>query len=89
MPNSPVQFATLTGAPIHIGNSTITVRSRVFRSLFPRASGGLVWNRPISIDVQNDDGTAHTVPVRDVTRWAQWALMALSVLFMLLAVRKR
>ncbi len=89
MPNEPVQFALLTGAPIHVGTATITVRSRALRVLLPRASGGLVWNRPVSVHVQNADGMDYDLPVRDVTRWAQWALMALGVFFLLMAVRKR
>ncbi len=89
MPNAPIQFTLQTGAPIHIGSTTITVRSRVLRILLPRVSGGLVWNRPVSLRVQNADGTEQELPVRDVTRLAQWTLMGLGVLCLLIAVRKR
>ena len=43
---------------------------------FPGLRGGLVWNRPAGVIV-DENGESITVPTRDVTRLVQWSLLAL------------
>ena len=43
---------------------------------FPGNLGGIIWNRPSSIVVRSADGEEEVLPVRDVTRQTQFALLA-------------
>lgn len=83
-----IQFGTSVSDPIPIGDKSVTLYSRALQLRFPKSLGGLVWNRPVSVHVQNADGTEQELAVRDVTRWVQWTLMGVSALFALMAVRK-
>ncbi len=44
---------------------------------------GVVWNRPDSIFVKEDNGEEHILPVRDLTRQAQVAVLAAGALISL------
>ncbi len=88
MLNSMIQFETSASSPIRIGDKSITLYARTLQLKFPKSTGGLVWNRPVSVRVQNADGTEQALPVRDVTRRVQWTLMGVGALFLLIAVRK-
>ena len=84
MPNPIVEFQTQTGAPIHVGGKRIQVRSRALVLRFPRTTGGLVWNRPISVSVQTTDGREETLPIHDATRLIELAIFGSILLFTLL-----
>lgn len=73
-----VQWKTLSGQPVKAGDITMVPRSQV---LIVRLPGGFyVWNRPISIRV-DQHGEQEDHPIVDVTRLAQLALVSLSVVF--------
>lgn len=84
MPNPIVEFQTQTGAPIHVDGQSIQLRSRALVLRFPRSTGGLVWNRPISVSVRTADGREETLPVHDTTRLAELAIFGSILLFSLL-----
>ncbi|MGE5261847.1 MAG: hypothetical protein ACM3S0_00575 [Acidobacteriota bacterium] len=85
MPNPIVEFQTQTGAPIHLDGKSIQVRSRALVLRFPRSTGGLVWNRPISISVQTTDGREETLPIHDTTRLIELVIFG-SILFFTLLI---
>jgi hypothetical protein len=54
-------------------------------------SGGIIWNRPVSVVVQSEGGVEQLLPVRDITRQVQLALFggALFSVLTLWSVRRR
>lgn len=43
-------------------------------------SGGMIWNRPVSVLIRTDSGEEHNLPVRDLTRDTQIQALAAGVL---------
>lgn len=66
---------TMPGETVQAGRNKITPFSQAFKLILPRSIGGLIWNRPVSVLVQRDDGSEQVLPVVDVTRVAQLALL--------------
>jgi hypothetical protein len=64
-----------SAAPVTVGEVTVTARARVLVVRLPQ--GGLVWNRSTAVTVQRA-GAKRRVPVVDVTRLLQLALLALA-----------
>ena len=63
--------------PVTVDDVTVTFRSR---ALVVRLSkGGLVWNRPTAVLVEQD-GRVRRIPIIDVTRILQLGLLGLAVL---------
>lgn len=73
------------GNPIAMGDRTVTPFAQSIQMKFPGLSGGLIWNRPVSILVQTNEGEERVLAVPDVTRQVIWALVGMSVLTALLA----
>lgn len=62
---------------VTVHDVTVTPQSR---ALMVRLSkGGLVWNRPTAVLVEQD-GQAHRIPIVDITRILQVGLLGLAVL---------
>lgn len=80
-----VQWKTVTGNPVQIGEVTVTPQSQALTIRWP--NGGFVWNRPVAVMVVRGEETEH-IPVVDVTRMAQLGLLGLSVAFSVFAVLK-
>jgi hypothetical protein len=80
------------GAPIRTRNAALTPFSQALRIQLPGLPGGLVWNRPTSVLVVNNDGQEQVLPIQDVTRQIVWTLLGAStliaVLFSILGTRK-
>jgi hypothetical protein len=79
-----------SGAPIQAGTFTLVPFSQVVRIQIPGLMGGLIWNRPSSILARTTDGQEFVIPVKDVTRQMQIALIGgafLASLFYFLAIR--
>jgi hypothetical protein len=55
------------------------LRSRVVHIPLLFAHGGFIWNRPVSVSVHRPGVPDQTLPVRDVTRLLQLALLALGL----------
>ena len=66
------------GRAIKLGDGEVTPYSRATIVQFPGM--GLVWNRPAGVLVKRNDGSEADLPVRDVTRLAQFALLAIGFL---------
>jgi hypothetical protein len=63
--------------PVTVDDVTVTARSRALVVRLPR--GGLVWNRPTAVLVEQD-GQARRIPIVDLTRILQVGLIGLAVL---------
>lgn len=77
-----IQTEVKTGAPLQVGDATVSLRTRVVQVRLPQRAavrGGLVWSRPISVSVQPASGPEQIVPIYDVTRLAQASLLALGL----------
>jgi hypothetical protein len=74
--NTQVQL----GKPMRVGEGEITPYSRSTTVLFPGMAGGLVWNRPAGVLVNQSDGSEVTLLIRDATRIAQITLLAIGLL---------
>lgn len=72
---------TLPGGTIQSGPNKITPFSQVVKLMLPGSRGGLIWNRPVSVLVQGTDGSENVLPVVDVTRIAQLALLGVGLAF--------
>jgi len=72
------------GDPIAIGDRTVTPFAQSFQIKFPGMNGGLIWNRPVSILVQTNEGEECVLAVPDVTRQLIWTLAAMSIITALL-----
>ncbi len=72
---------TLPGGTIQSGPNKITPFSQAVKLMLPGSRGGLIWNRPVSVLVQGTDGSENVLPVVDVTRIAQLALLGVGLAF--------
>ncbi len=66
------------GQSLKLGESEVTPYSRATIVQLPGLS--LVWNRPAGVLVKRSDGSEADLPIRDVTRIAQIALLAIGAL---------
>ena len=83
---------TLPGETVLAGRNKITPFSQAFKITLPRSMGGLIWNRPVSVLVEGDDGSEEVLPVVDVTRIVQLVMLGFGLaggfLFWLVKRRK-
>lgn len=79
-----LQVETRAGDPIQAGDTTIVPLAKSYQFRLPGKAGGVIWNRPASVVVQTALGQEYILPVRDVTRQAQFALLGGSLLVGLL-----
>lgn len=83
--NQPFTYVETAQAPLQIGKYTVRPVARAAALRLP--FGGLVWNRPVAIEVQHGD-LVERLPIPDVTRRSQLVAAAagamLAVLFWLL-----
>ena len=87
-----VEIEDRAGRPIVKEGMRIIPIARSLRVNIPGLPGGLVWNRPVSVVAQMETGEEKVLPVRDVTRQIQLALLAGTLVGMLslwLAMRLR
>jgi len=77
-----------SAGPVMVHDVTVTPQSRALMLRLPK--GGLVWNRPTAVLVEQD-GQARRIPIIDVTRILQVGLLAVAVLAgaRLLRLRRR
>jgi hypothetical protein len=73
-----MQWQTVTGEPTTLGDVTLTTQSQALILRWP--NGGWVWNRPVAVLVQRGEHSER-IPIKDVTRMAQWGLMGLTMVF--------
>ena len=87
--NDFVQLQNTAADPVVVGDTRVTPQAQALVIRFP--FGGFVWNRPVAVLVERDDMTRR-IPIVDVTRLAQIALLgsllAFSVIITLLAAQR-
>lgn len=85
-----VQWRVRSGDRITVDGVAVTPQSRALTVRW--SNGGLVWNRPVAVLVQQD-GRTKRVPIVDVTLMVQWILFGFSLVFfavmLLLSARQR
>jgi hypothetical protein len=77
-----LQLQTISAAPVSAGGVTVTPQARVLTVRLP--FGGFVWNRPAAVLVEHA-GQIERIPIVDLTRRAQLALLGFGVMLVLLA----
>lgn len=85
MAGSFFELENRVGAPIQLGEYRLLPISRALILRLPGMSGGIIWNRPVSVVVQSEGGIEQVLPVRDVTRQVQLALFV-GAMFSVLAL---
>ncbi len=74
-----ITIETLPGETIQAGKNKITPISQAVKLILPGSKGGLIWNRPVSVLVQGADDSEQVLPVVDVTRVVQLALLGIGL----------
>lgn len=74
-----IQYRMRYGNPIPGPGYAIVPVTKTLVAQIPGMRGGAVWNRPISIHVITPEGNEAALPVVDVTRIIQLALLALGL----------
>ena len=72
----PLTVENRVGAPIQAGERRITPFVQVVKVEIPGLHGGLIWNRPHAVLVQESDGSETVLSVPDITRQLQIFLLA-------------
>ena len=72
----PLTIENRAGAPIQAGERRITPFIQVVKLQIPGMQGGLIWNRPHAVLVQEPDGSETVLTVPDITRQLQIFLLA-------------
>ena len=80
--NEIIQWQTSAGDKITIGDTTLTPQSQALTLRWPK--GGLIWNRPVAVVVEQGGQTKH-IPIIDLTRVAQIMLLGLGLTFSVIA----
>jgi hypothetical protein len=73
-----IQYQTVSADPIVVGDTRVTPQTQTLTVRLP--FGGLVWNRPVAVLVERDDGTQR-IPIRNMTRVTQIVLFGLILSF--------
>jgi len=85
-----MQWRTRSGDRVTADGVTVTPQAQALTVRWP--NGGLVWNRPVAVLVQQGEQTER-VPIVDVTLVVQWILFGFSLVFsviiLLLSARQR
>lgn len=76
MANRILTQQTNTGEPVAVSNFTVYPVARSYQVKIPGANGGIIWNRPVAVIVEDYDGERQVIPVIDLTRWLQIAIVA-------------
>ncbi len=63
------------GEPVRAAGWTIAPVTRVVRLSIPGIKGGLIWNRPIAVEVETGGAPVRSLLVPDVTRQIQWTIL--------------
>jgi hypothetical protein len=86
-----IHVETRAGNPILAGDRTIIPLAKSVRLQFPGWNGGVIWNRPVSVVIRTAGGEEQLLPVRDVTRQVQLALLGgmLGMALLSLLLRRR
>lgn len=81
--NDMIQWQTFSGEQVIVGDVTLTPQSQALTIRW--RNGGFVWNRPVAVLVERR-GQTERIPVVDVTRMAQFALLGLGFIFSVVTI---
>ena len=81
-----LRWYPVEGSPFAVRDVVLTPRSHVLEIRI--ANGAFVWQRPTSVHIQRD-GEATSVPIVDVTRVAQVALLLTAAVLALVTATGR
>jgi hypothetical protein len=73
-----VSITTATGKPIAASETTILPHAKVFALMLPGDIGGLVWSRPVAVQIADDQG--QQIPIRDTTRMLEFLVFVVGLL---------
>jgi len=76
MANKTFVRQTNTGEPVRVGDLSIYPVARSYRINMPGVHGGIIWNRPVAVIVENSRGDRQELPVVDRTRQLQIAIFS-------------
>ena len=75
---------TSTGDPIEVNNLTVYPVARSYQLRIPGMHGGIMWNRPLAVIVEEAGGKREVLPVHDCTRQLQIAILGAGIITSLL-----
>ena len=75
---------TSAGEPVQVNNLTVYPVARSYRINMPGARVGVVWNRPLAVIVEDNQGTRQVLTVIDRTRRLQIAILGAGLVITLL-----
>jgi len=81
-----IQYEIQRGQTLTVGETQVTPLAKTFHIAIPSPVflGSLVWNRPYAVEVRTAGGEVWSLPVPDITRRAQIALLAMGLIGALL-----
>jgi hypothetical protein len=75
------EYEAHQGEPIRAGGRTLTPVARSLRISLPGKAVGLIWNRPVAVNVQTAGEVDRMIPVVDGTRIIQLWIVGAFFLF--------
>lgn len=84
MPRPWFTIETRAAPTRQVGSLQITPFNEVWQFRAPGWQGGAIWNRPVSLLVNTEDGTEQVLPVPDPTRAAILKIAAYTLLVSIL-----
>ena len=76
MANKILIEETTAGEPVEVDDLTIYPVARSYRVKMPVVYGGLIWNRPLAVIVEDKSGNRQVLPIIDRTRRLQIAIFS-------------
>jgi hypothetical protein len=83
-----VRLETRAGEPIQLSTGKIIPFSKVLYIQIPGLWGGVLWERPASVLVIQDDGEEEIIPIQDVSRYVVLGLIGAIALLWLFTRKK-
>jgi hypothetical protein len=85
-----ITYSEQVSQPIQAGSRQVSIISRALQIKPPSIAGGLVWNRPVKVRIQDADGQTQLIPIVDVTLQVIATLSIASlVVFLITLLRPR
>ncbi len=69
-----------SGSPVRFGSHQIVPRALLIQVRAPWINGGIIYNRPIAVQVQTGSGPTRTLPIINVTRLVQLYTLVFALL---------
>jgi hypothetical protein len=80
MANRVLVKQTSAGEPVSVGDVNVYPLSRSYRLDFPADRGGILWNRPLAVIVEDQQGDRRVIPIQDRTRMMQIGILSAGLL---------